>query len=371
VKLQLRLLFATSVFSTDGTVESFMADVVREISKYVEAVYVVSLMGKDGGLPNNVLVKVCPYEKPVLRLLWLFYVVLAVTLKYRINVYLSYISEITSIVVSLAALITRVKHYFWYCSIYTKPRLRVGIALKMAHMVFTCSDFTRELYARMWSVKREKIENIKHGVSVTKFTPTFIPELVLPGQSTRPTIVSVGRFSPVKEWHMLVYALHKIKKQYPSVQVFAIGETPRFSESVRYTETLRDEIRKLSLEDSWVFMGPIPNNQLYKYYNLADVCVFPGYAYKTIIEALLIGRPTLISRKSARIIFGSRLTDNVRLLTFEDEGELAEITIKALKGDPSILDATTKATSIIREEFSMHAFVQRLLTKLLFAEDRA
>lgn len=362
----MRILFITSVFDPAGTVEAFQADVVKELAKHSEAVYVVALKGSGNSLPANVSLKSCPYSIPLLRVMWLFTTVLTITVRHRVNLYLSYISEISSIVASLAAFLTRRRNFYWYCSIYSKPRLRVLLALKMATLVLTCSDATAKLYTH-WRIKEDKIANIGHGVASDKFTASRQDEPVVELDKKRPIVLSVGRFSPVKEWDVLVQAISKVKNSYGDVLVLAIGETPGFKTSREYFKKLRESIDNLSLETNWIFHGPVPNNELHKYFSSADVCVFTGSAYKSVLESLFSGRPTLVSDKSARIIFGRawRENDYLKSITFRNADELADLIIKVLREEHHIMRASQLVASDVYRRFSMEAFVQRLLNTVL------
>lgn len=356
----LRIMVVTSILRKKANVERFILDIVGELSEKVEKIFVLVLQGEELKVQQNVVVKICPVKSPFLRIAWLIVTILRLTVTEKIDVYICFVSEILAIVLSACSYLTRKKTFYWYCSVYPRKNLKQILALRVASYILTCSDLVKQYYKISFGIEDKKIFNVGHGIAIDRFTKERTIERLSYKQSSY-TILSVGRISPIKQWEKLVLALAEIKKSYPNIKLIVIGDPPKFTNTLKYYEHLKHMINELSVQTNWIFLGSQPNENLPHYYAEADVCVFTGYAYKTILEALAVGVPTIFERKAGLLIFPKDEDWAMRILSFENHEELVQCLIKAINKTPDIIKATARLSEFVRSYFSTTAYVERLL----------
>jgi len=109
---------------------------------------------------------------------------------------------------------------------------------------------------------------IPNGVDVDKFKPNLdMSELKAEKQIDGKVILSVGAIHKQKGYHLLLQILPEILRE-EDVNLILVGEGP-------YLGDLQKMARKLGVHDKVFFAGKISRDILPKYYNLADVVVFP------------------------------------------------------------------------------------------------
>jgi glycosyltransferase involved in cell wall biosynthesis len=109
------------------------------------------------------------------------------------------------------------------------------------------------------------------------------------------SIVYAGVLSPVKGIHHLINAFSVVAKQFSRSQLLVIGK----EENAGYAAELREQVRKLRLEDRIGFMGPLPQSDLALAMAKATALVLPSLSEglpRVIIEAMATGTPVIGSR---------------------------------------------------------------------------
>lgn len=111
-------------------------------------------------------------------------------------------------------------------------------------------------------------------------------------------IVFVGRTIPEKGIDILIHAMDKIQSE--NVSLLIIGKANFGNKKMTVFERqLKSQIAKS--KSSIIQLGFVPNNELYRYYQIADLCVLPSVfedpAPMAIIEALSTGVPLITTRR--------------------------------------------------------------------------
>jgi len=357
----MKILFATSIIRTKGDVDAFLTDIIKELSKKIEHVYLLCLSCDTLFIANNVTVFVNPFNIPLLKLLWLFWMTLKITITKRITFYICFISEIVCIILSICSFLTRRKTFFWYCSVYDAKDYKAILAVKLSSYILTCSEIVKIKYIKSYKIKSNKIFNIGHGISTEKFHYDTYSKEIKSLSSSHFTIVSVARISPVKEWEKLVYATFMLKENVPNLRVVAIGSPSSFPTNQQYYEKLQQLIKDLKLDNIWTFVGPVENRKLIEFFKSANVVVLPGFAYKTILEALAAGKITLFEEKSARLIFPAHLYDKLNVLTFNDSKSLLQRLLDLIKDKDKFTEMSSFLSDLVRNEFSCERYVSKIL----------
>jgi len=117
-----------------------------------------------------------------------------------------------------------------------------------------------------------------------------------------PNLLYVGGIDPRKNVPFLIQAFAELRRQlggrYPALRLLLAGRY----ESDRHFPRLREEIAKLDLEAHVSLLGFIPDEQLPRYYQAADLVVFPslyeGFGLP-VLEAMASGVPVLAGSNSS------------------------------------------------------------------------
>ena len=111
-----------------------------------------------------------------------------------------------------------------------------------------------------------------------------------------PFILYVGNVESRKNVSLLINSFYKLKKQGIKHKLVLIGAR-KFG-----FNQIQELVTKLNLSDEVIFTGYIPNEDLVKFYNVADVFVFPslyeGFGLPPL-EAMACGCPVITSNTSS------------------------------------------------------------------------
>lgn len=106
----------------------------------------------------------------------------------------------------------------------------------------------------------------------------------------------VGKLIPEKGTHLLVQAGISLCKKHSNVRIMLVG-----GGSSSYIGELRARIERSDLRYRFIFVEPLPNQELPKYYSAGDVGVWPLQASISMIEAASCGLPIIISDGSRAV----------------------------------------------------------------------
>jgi glycosyltransferase involved in cell wall biosynthesis/SAM-dependent methyltransferase len=165
--------------------------------------------------------------------------------------------------------------------------------LKRARLVHVLSDFSADQLWKLYAVPRERIVRIRGAAATDRFEPAadrgaIRRELGLAGD--RPLLLTVRNLEARMGLDSLLDAMARLKAQRPSVLLLIGG-----AGSLR--EALEAQSRALGLGDHVKFLGFVPDAELPRYYQAADLFVLPtreleGFGLVTV-EALACGTPVL------------------------------------------------------------------------------
>jgi len=196
---------------------------------------------------------------------------------------------------------------------------------KMAGAVVANSSMIKNLALK--SNAKQKIEIIYNGVNIDIFKPAENPE---PRKNF--IILCASRLSRRKGFNYVIDALAKIKDQYPNLKLIIAGGEGNAEKD------LKEQMKNLNLEDRMEFTGFVtPNTEFLKYYQTADVFVFPSLnegMSNNLLEAIASGMPVIITPTGGADEL-VKAGVNGFLVKFKDSDDIAD-KIKKLINDPEL-----------------------------------
>jgi teichuronic acid biosynthesis glycosyltransferase TuaC len=173
-----------------------------------------------------------------------------------------------------------------------RPQLR--FALRRAARVIAVSESLKRDAVAL-GVPAEKVRVIENGIDPEVFRPVDRIEarrsLGLPKYG--PLLVSVGTLAPRKGFHLVMEAMVKLRRRWPTLRFAVIGgDGPEGAMGAE----LRQLAAKLRIEDRMIFPGPRQREELAVWYSAADLFVL-ATAHEgcpnVVLEALACGTPVV------------------------------------------------------------------------------
>jgi glycosyltransferase involved in cell wall biosynthesis len=182
--------------------------------------------------------------------------------------------------------------------------------LRLADQVIVPSAYLGAL-ARGWGIREKKIQIIYNAVEPPP--PLSYEKARHALGITGDVIVSAGRLVPWKGFEMLIRSLPEIKKDFPRLTVFIVGDGPECAHLEKLSKSL-------GVSGTVRFLGILSKDMLQVYLQAADLFVlntsYEGFSHQ-LIEAMLVGIPVLSTE-----VGGNRelaeLGKNITLIPYND-----------------------------------------------------
>jgi glycosyltransferase involved in cell wall biosynthesis len=191
------------------------------------------------------------------------------------------------------------KTNFWN----TISLLRQKVMWRRADILITVSNAIKDELIKYYGIPDQKIRIVHNGVDINLFKKTQegikLKEQL--GLSNKLVVLFVGHFGLRKGLPYLLRAIPKVSKLFPNVFLLAVGGTPKWLRTDVYWNILRETIINLRITPFVGLMDKIPNQELSKYYSMADVFVLPTFydpCPKVILEAMACETPIIASKVS-------------------------------------------------------------------------
>lgn len=174
----------------------------------------------------------------------------------------------------------------------------LNIIKKQVDFIIVDSYNTREDCIKYLGIPENKI-GVTHLAADSRYCPlkdNFKEDLKRDYNINYNFILHVGTVEARKNITSILKSLYKIKKRglnYKLVNIGAMGWKH---------ENVLEEIQKLNLQDDVIFPGYVPDDDLIKFYNAADLLVYPSF-YEGFglppLEAMACGTPVITSNTSS------------------------------------------------------------------------
>jgi phosphatidylinositol alpha-1,6-mannosyltransferase len=142
--------------------------------------------------------------------------------------------------------------------------------LSSAELIIVNSSFTQEEYIR-FGADKEKLFKITPGVDTVLFRPTDKPVNLMKKYNLygKTVLLTVARLDERKGQDMIIETLYLLKKEYANIVYLIVGKG-------REEKRLRQMVHDKGLQDSVIFTGYVPDEDIPDYYNLCDIFVLPN-----------------------------------------------------------------------------------------------
>ena len=145
-------------------------------------------------------------------------------------------------------------------------------AIKQVDHVFTiCEGLRADIVAR--GIPADKVTVIPNAVDIDAFHLASPPDPELQqkwGLSDKTVIGFIGSFYAYEGLDLLLEALPAIMARRPDIRLLLVGGGPQEA-------SLRQQARRLGLQDAVIFTGRIPHKDVNLYYDLIDILAYPRH----------------------------------------------------------------------------------------------
>jgi PEP-CTERM/exosortase A-associated glycosyltransferase len=198
---------------------------------------------------------------------------------------------------------------------YRATRLVESHALHRADAVTTiCEGLRSDVVAR--GVPEEKITVVPNAVDRNTFSGPGIPDQALAlslGLAGKTVLAFFGSFYSYEGLDLLLRAVPALRQGEPNIAVLLVGGGPE-------EERLRALARELGLGDTVVFAGRVPQAEIRRYYDIADLLVFPRVS--TRLTELVTPLKPLEAMAQERIVLASSVGGHRELIGDRETGYL-------------------------------------------------
>lgn len=170
-------------------------------------------------------------------------------------------------------------------------------AVTAADHVLPVSQFLSHR-AREFGASPDRITVIPNATNPDVFYPDSSPSLRADlNADSRPIVLSAGRMVPKKGFDTAIRALRRVTEEIPDTLLLIAGDGPEAA-------SLKQLVRDLDLEENVHFLGNLSQQQLRRYYSVADVFMMVGREVPgdiegfglVYLEANACGTPTIGAR---------------------------------------------------------------------------
>jgi PEP-CTERM/exosortase A-associated glycosyltransferase len=244
---------------------------------------------------------------------------------------------------------------------YGATRLAETHALHRVDAVTTiCEGLRADAIAR--GVPSDKITVVPNAVDRDAFSGSGPPDRALAiflGVNGKTVIAFFGSFYSYEGLDLLLRAVPDLQRQRPNIAVLLIGSGPE-------EDKLHALAQKLGLGESVVFVGRVPQEEIRRYYDLADLLVFPRIS--TRLTELVTPLKPLEAMAQERIVIASNVGGHRELIRHAETGYLfppgdpqwlTEAVLAALADQNSWSRIRARATEFIDNERSWAKSVAR------------
>jgi glycogen(starch) synthase len=193
-------------------------------------------------------------------------------------------------------------------------RLETRAIQQVDHVFTICEGLRSDIAAR--GIPADKITVIPNAVDVESFDFGGIPDEALReqlGLSACLVVGFIGSFYAYEGLDLLLDAFPLILFRLPDVRLLLVGGGPQ-------EQALREQAKRLGLEDKVVFTGRVPHNEVQRYYDLIDVLAYPRHSMR--LTELVTPLKPLEAMAQGRLLVASDVGGHRELIRDGETGML-------------------------------------------------
>lgn len=347
----MKLLLFNLATDADDPILGFTTQWIRALANRVESVRVLTMRAGRIDVPENVEVfsvgKERGYSEPR-RAVEFYRHLFRILREDRIDVCFSHMIPVFTVLAGPVLRVRRVPIVTWYAHPSVTP------TLKLAHHL---SNRMVASLSTAYPYKRDRLTVVGQGIDTDLFAPNGAPP------REPPTVLCVGRLSPVKDHRTLLQAVARLQARCrKTFQVVVLGG-PASPQDDPYAQALKEQVRELGIGEVVHFEPALPPRDLPAWYRQCAVHVNltpTGFGDKVAWEAMSCGRPCLAANEGFRETLG-QYADRL-LFRHSDPADLAERLNWTLSQTE---DELTRIGACLREQVIRQHSLERLADKLL------
>lgn len=217
------------------------------------------------------------------------------------------------------------------------------------------NPYASQFLAKDLRLSETEIELLPLGVDTDVFSPSVKPgdlRSQLGITKTDRVLISSGNLNETKDLDVLVKAFSECASSHSDAHLLIVGPGPE-----SYLCEIRGLVDDLGLGNRVTFQGAVPHDELPKYYNLADVGIWPGKLGITILEAIGCGLPVIVCDSVATefLIAGG----NGRSVKRGDVPQLAATIDKLLSSPETVDELSGNAVEYSERELSWEQIARK------------
>jgi glycosyltransferase involved in cell wall biosynthesis len=172
-----------------------------------------------------------------------------------------------------------------------------NIILKNANELVAVTEETKCFMNEMYGFPLDEIHVIPLGCDTKKFYRNEDSRKKLRKKyaisDNQIVFCYVGKIIPEKRVELLVNAGIEIMKNSKNVIILCVGGADK-----DYLESIQKKIVSSPFSNKFIFLPAVPSKELYMYYSMADVGVWPKQCSITMLEAMACNLPLIVSDNS-------------------------------------------------------------------------
>lgn len=198
---------------------------------------------------------------------------------------------------------------------YRFSRALETFALKRADQITTiCEGLRGDIASR--GIDTEKITVIPNAVDVSSFqfgVPADEALRARLGLQDATVIGFAGSFYGYEGLHLLVEAVRLMRPRHPKLRLLLVGGGPQEA-------ALKEQVARNGLQDTVIFTGRVPHDQVQRYYELIDVLAYPRLPIR--LTELVTPLKPLEAMAQGRIFVASNVGGHRELVRHGETGYL-------------------------------------------------
>lgn len=185
---------------------------------------------------------------------------------------------------------------------------------RVNHATTICEGLRKDIVAR--GIPAEKVTVIPNAVDIESFDPGGDPDEALKarlGLSSCTLIGFIGSFYAYEGLDLLLEACPRILARLPDVRLLLVGGGPQEA-------ALKEQAKRLGIEDKVVFTGRVPHQEVQRYYDLIDVLAYPRHSMR--LTELVTPLKPLEAMAQGRLLVASDVGGHRELIRDGETGML-------------------------------------------------